>query len=101
MNMPDKHQNIDYTEDDADFEDDEIQEGIRQDATNAGDGEGVETNGRLLIVRQPKQSDADIIAAEVSTVRPCAVPCTECIHSTGLLLIQPALEVYGKSECIK
>lgn len=87
MKMPEEDQTIDYPENDAAYDEDEIQEDIRQDATNAGDGNSVKTDERLIIVRQPKQSDADCTAAEVSTVRPCAVPCTECVHSTGLLLI--------------
>ena len=55
---------------DAVYESDEVQEDIRQDATNAGDGDSKEADERLIIVRQPKQSDADLVTAEVSTVRP-------------------------------
>ena len=68
--MPNKLKKLDMLEDDAVHEIDEIQEDIGQDATNAGDGDSGEMDERLIIVRQPKQSDADLLTAEVSTVRP-------------------------------
>ena len=68
--MPKKVQESDILQDDAIDEIDEVQEDIGQDATNAGDGDSGEMDERLIIVRQPKQSDADLLTAEVSTVRP-------------------------------
>ena len=53
----------------AAYESDEVQEDIRRDATKAGDGDREEADERLVIVRQPKQSDADLVTAELSTVR--------------------------------
>lgn len=85
--MPNRVQKLDVLEDDAVHEIDEVQEDLRQDATNAGEGDSGESDERLIIVRQPKQSDVDLLTPEVSTVRPWAVTCTAIPHSTGSALL--------------
>ena len=69
MSLSRKEQCVDDYENNADHEDNEVQEDVRQDGTNAADGDCVEADEGLIIVRQPKQSDADIATGEVSTVK--------------------------------
>lgn len=53
-------------------EDGELLQEIRDDEASSsapGDGDNVALGEGLIILRQPKQSDADIATAEFSTVR--------------------------------
>ena len=52
---------------------DDLQEDVQAHECTPGDGDSLELGDGLLIVRQPKKSDADIVTAEVSTVRLSAV----------------------------
>ena len=72
MKTSNEYEDIDALENDAAYETDDGQEDVRLDDTadDAGDGDRAIADGGLIIVRQPKQSDADIATAEVSTVKP-------------------------------
>ena len=53
-------------------EDEELAEEVRNGETMSssmpGEGDGVVLGDGLVVIRQPKQSDADLATAEVSTV---------------------------------